>query len=369
MEETTWQQWHGFAGNEKWPLPKVVASSNESARADQGNHIKANEYMDDPQVLEEKLELVAQFIKLSQFCCAYTGAGLSKSSGIPDYATKAKDSVVKAPKLGSSLDAEPTYAHLVLSAMERANLLHCYVQQNHDGLPQKAGFPQHKINEIHGAWFDPSNPVVQFSESLRRDLFDWMLEAEQRIDLCLCLGTSLSGMNADRIAKTPAKKSRKEYPEAIGTVVVNLQQTPLDSHAVIRIWAKLDEAFKILAKKLELGEVKKIPTKVPEGDIFEVPYNAEGFLDPSCRMTWDLSVGQTVIIPIKEASNYGSVGTIEKKRGEHYGILIEEERKSGETIMTRRLLGNWWIDAAINGTVMQLPIINIDPKVKPAPKD
>lgn len=41
------------------------------------------------------MEIVAQLIRQSKFCCAYTGAGLSRSSGIPDYATKAKDSIVK----------------------------------------------------------------------------------------------------------------------------------------------------------------------------------------------------------------------------------------------------------------------------------
>ena len=46
-------------------------------------------------------------------------------------------------------------------------------------LPQKSGFPQEKMNEIHGAWYDPSNPVVQFSGSLRGDLFQWMADAEK----------------------------------------------------------------------------------------------------------------------------------------------------------------------------------------------
>ena len=27
-----------------------------------------------------------------------------------------------------------------------------WVQQNHDGLPQKAGFPQQDMIEIHGSW-------------------------------------------------------------------------------------------------------------------------------------------------------------------------------------------------------------------------
>lgn len=46
-------------------------------------------------------------------------------------------------------------------------------------LPQKSGFPQEKINEIHGAWFDPSNPVVQFSGQLRGDLFNQMIAVEK----------------------------------------------------------------------------------------------------------------------------------------------------------------------------------------------
>lgn len=61
------------------------------------------------------------------------------------------------------------------------------------------GYPQDGLNEIHGAWYDPSNPVVQMSGNLRGDLFEWLREWEERADLVLVLGTSLSGMNADRM--------------------------------------------------------------------------------------------------------------------------------------------------------------------------
>lgn len=105
-----------------------------------------------------------------------------------------------------------------------------------------------KINEIHGAWYDPSNPVVQFSESLRSDLFRWMLKLEESVDLTLALGTSLSGMNADRMAITPSKKAR--MGKALGTIVINLQRTRMDAKCTIRVWAKLDDAFRILAQKL-----------------------------------------------------------------------------------------------------------------------
>lgn len=46
-------------------------------------------------------------------------------------------------------------------------------------LPQKAGFPQEKMNEIHGAWFDPSNPVVKFGGKLRGDLCFNMMQVEE----------------------------------------------------------------------------------------------------------------------------------------------------------------------------------------------
>eukprot|EP01124_Arcella_intermedia_P011223 TRINITY_DN1764_c0_g1_i3.p1 TRINITY_DN1764_c0_g1~~TRINITY_DN1764_c0_g1_i3.p1 ORF type:complete len:366 (-),score=48.45 TRINITY_DN1764_c0_g1_i3:42-1139(-) len=363
MEES-WHKWHGFAGQSNWPLPKLAAESEESARADQGNHIKANEYLDDDDVLKEKMMLVAQFVQMSQFCCAYTGAGLSRASGIPDYASKAKDSIVKVKKVANSYDAEPTYAHCVIAAMERAGYIHHYVQQNHDGLPQKAGFPQHKINEIHGAWFDPSNPVVQFKESLRTDLFDWLLEAEQRTDLCLCLGTSLSGMNADRIANTAARRSRKALPEALGTVVINIQQTPLDSIAFIRVWAKLDDAFRMLAENLGLKEIKKFEITEHPGDVYKIPFNQEGYLDESVEMTWDLRIGAKVVIPHKDAKNYGCPGEITSKRGKNYVVTLEEERE-GVTQRVHRLFGYWWIDEAIKGKVMRIPFVNFDAEVEP----
>jgi NAD-dependent SIR2 family protein deacetylase len=48
--------------------------------------------------------------------------------------------------------------HKVLTKLYHSGYLKRLINQNHDGLLQKSGFPQHAINEIHGAWFDPSNP-------------------------------------------------------------------------------------------------------------------------------------------------------------------------------------------------------------------
>eukprot|EP01105_Mastigella_eilhardi_P000774 TRINITY_DN10921_c0_g2_i1.p1 TRINITY_DN10921_c0_g2~~TRINITY_DN10921_c0_g2_i1.p1 ORF type:complete len:115 (+),score=35.23 TRINITY_DN10921_c0_g2_i1:41-346(+) len=96
-EGEAWQAWHGHGGSREWALPRLVAESGECNRADQGNRTLANEYMDLPDVLEKKVDAVVALLRQSKHTVAYTGAGLSKASGIPDYATKAKDTVVKAP--------------------------------------------------------------------------------------------------------------------------------------------------------------------------------------------------------------------------------------------------------------------------------
>jgi hypothetical protein len=121
-------------------------------------------------------------LREAKHAIAYTGAGLSRASGIADYATKAKDSVMKSiTVLKSPLDAQPSYSHYVLTSLHRHGLLHSYVQQNRmsffdavsflcrppthtlshthikltcfvrvllvdDGLPQKSGFPQSRMN-------------------------------------------------------------------------------------------------------------------------------------------------------------------------------------------------------------------------------
>ena len=40
---------------------------------------------------------------------------------------------------------------------------------------------------------------MPYEGSLRDDLFEWMHEWQERNDLCLALGTSLSGFNVDQV--------------------------------------------------------------------------------------------------------------------------------------------------------------------------
>jgi NAD-dependent SIR2 family protein deacetylase len=85
--------------------------------------------------------------------------------------------------------------------MEKKGYVQHWLQQNHDGLAQKSGYPMKKLNEIHGSWFDKKNPVVMMDDSLKPKNFEMLKEWEEKVDVCLALGTSLCGMRSDGIAQ------------------------------------------------------------------------------------------------------------------------------------------------------------------------
>lgn len=221
MQGVPESEMHGFLGVDKgWAAPNLVTFCDEDARPGYASR-KAHEYNEDPVVLREKVRVLADLLLRSRHCVCYTGAGISTSAGIDDYASKSKESIATGsrsarPRAKRGLAAEPSFAHFTLAALHRAGHLKHWVQQNHDGLPQKAGFPQEAINEIHGAWFDPSNPVVPMSGTLRGDLMEWLLQEEQDADLVLAMGTSLCGMNADRMVKTPGKRDHRHPTDSAG---------------------------------------------------------------------------------------------------------------------------------------------------------
>merc|ERR1719183_899977 len=344
---------HGTLGSASWSLPTLARACREEARPGYKT-MKAHEYLDDPQVLQAKVRTLADLVRRSNNCVAYTGAGISTASGINDYATKAGDSVGGAARKISPWEAQPTLAHRVLVALHGAGHLKHWVQQNHDGLPQKAGFPQKHLNEIHGAWYDPSNPVVPMSGTLRSDLIKNMLHWEDKVDLCLALGTSMVGMNADRMAVAPAERARKGKAGALGTVIVSLQQTQYDSLASLRIFATIDKVMEMLAAELDLA----IPAPLAhrpwaEAPVLrDLPYRADGQKDSSARLTLDLRPGskfRVVNQPDWDEKSHGNVCEVVeapdfRAREGHISLLFGIEGLKGSIV---RVLGRWWLDAAV----------------------
>merc|ERR1712023_178719 len=139
---------------------------------------------------------------------------------------------------------------------------------------------------------DPSNPVVPMSGTLREDLIKRMLHWEDKVDLCLALGTSMVGMNADRMAVAPAERARRGQNGALGTVIVSLQQTQYDSLSSLRIFATIDKVMEMLAEELAL-DVPPAPSHRPLESLVlkDLAYGPDGKRSASSRLTLDLRPG------------------------------------------------------------------------------
>lgn len=251
--------WHGRLANEAWELPDCVAATSEEARP--GYHTQdGSEYVDRPATLHSKVRALADLLRHSQAVVVYTGAGVSTAAGLGDYASKAPGSHAPHKRSGVSganrLELKPTFSHHSLAAMQQHGLVNHWLQQNHDRLAQKAGFPQERINEIHGAWGDDKNMVKMMDDTLRDDLVQWMGQWRDRADLCIAVGTTLCGMNADQVAKASAERHLASQPGQQGLVIINLQRTPMDASSNLRIWGLSDDVFRLLATDLRL----KVPS-------------------------------------------------------------------------------------------------------------
>ena len=242
------------------------------------------------------------------------------------------------------------------------------VQQNHDGLPQKAGFPQAALNEIHGSWYDPSNPVVMMDGQLRDDLFADLLHWEQRADLVLALGTSMCGMNADRVFTTVAEKTKRKIEAGGrpggGGVIVGLQRTQHDSLACLRIYAPADDVMKLLAEELGFATTLRDCAFRRGGEWslpMRVPYDQYGHrTDGSETTLLDLREGARVRI---SAGPYaGDEGEVIGTNLEGHIRIVFNHKLHPKKPLRRpfeRVLGLWWIEAAEAGSVVQMAIVNV----------
>ena len=255
-------------------------ASRLSFRAELGGTLGEPEVQEASSNVAAKARELARLIAGSQHFVAFTGAGISTSTGIPDF--RGPNGVWTKQRRGEELPrasipfehARPSLTHQALLALQRAGRLKYLVSQNVDSLHLRSGFPREQIAELHGNCFaercarcqrefvrDFEVGSVGFKPTGRKCVscfgplhdhcLDWdnalpedeLEQAERhssKADLALCLGTSLVITPARDIPLRVLSK-RKHKPAGGKLAIANLQATPLDRRAAIVVHAPVDE--------------------------------------------------------------------------------------------------------------------------------
>ena len=249
--------------------------------------------------MDDLIKKGAELIRESNKILAFSGAGLSTESGIPDFRSPGgiwekydpadfyfnkflsnEKSREKYWRMSTEFydkmkDVRPNRAHLAVKEIEDMGKLVAVVTQNVDNLHHKAGNSPDKIIEIHGTAFTVScldcgkkysrdeiesrlkagikipycddcsgilkPDTVAFGQSMPLDKMSASLEYAGECDLCIVLGSSLVVYPAASIPEQACGGKAK-------LMIINRDPTHLDSRADLVIH---DSLSKVLGNMME----------------------------------------------------------------------------------------------------------------------
>jgi NAD-dependent deacetylase len=244
-----------------------------------------------------ELTEVAGWFRSAERVVALTGAGISTSSGIPDFRGPqgvwtlnpdaqrmfSFDEYVRDPELRKQAwinrrdhpawSARPNPGHLALVDLERAGRLRALLTQNIDGLHQRAGSDPATVLELHGTLFgveclqcnarttmeealervaagEPDPPcricggiqkaaTISFGQALRADVLDAAVRASADCEVFLAVGTSLQVQPAAGLCEVAVSRGAR-------LVIVNADPTPYDGLASALVRGEISDALPAL---------------------------------------------------------------------------------------------------------------------------
>ena len=251
-------------------------------------------------------EQLAQWLLESRCSIAFTGAGISTESGIPDFRSPGGIWSTSQPVLYDDFvaseearieywrqkslahrefsGAQPNGGHEVLARWEEQGLLAGLITQNIDGLHQVAG--SREVQEIHGTarqvtcldcgWRDDAAPwvdqylacrraprcpecdgplkhaTISFGQSLSPDVLEKCSEWARESQLFLVMGSSLVVHPAAGIPQLAQRNGAR-------LVIINGTATPCDNVADLVIRAPLGETLSVVNEAVQRF-------RNPEGD-------------------------------------------------------------------------------------------------------
>jgi NAD-dependent deacetylase len=248
----------------------------------------------------DRITEIARLLKHSRAAVAFTGAGISTSSGIPDFRSPESglwnnvDPMVVASIYGFrqnpqafydwvytlaqiTCDALPNQAHYALAQLESQAHLHAVITQNIDMLHTRAGST--RVYELHGHLREatcthcftvyPGEPILRqflsdrqvprcprcggvikpnvilFGEQLPHQEFQAAQTAARNCDLMLVVGTSLEVAPASDLPRLALRHGAR-------LVIINREPTPFDPSACSVIHGDAAEVLPEIVRCLEL---------------------------------------------------------------------------------------------------------------------
>ncbi|MFC2036823.1 NAD-dependent protein deacylase [Chloroflexota bacterium] len=247
--------------------------------------------------LDREIERAAELIHHASHMVAFTGAGHSTASGIPDFRSPSsglweKDNPMLVASIWAFrlnpkafyrwirpvahllLNASPNPAHVALADLEEMGILRTIVTQNIDNLHQRAG--SRRVLELHGHMREatcircytevPIDPILEqqvlagkvphcecsgvlkpnvilFGEQLPIRVFNRAMAEARQSDLMLVAGSSLTVTPAADIPFVAVKSGAKG-------IIVNFQPTTFDQHADVAIHGDVAEVLPRIVEAL-----------------------------------------------------------------------------------------------------------------------
>ncbi|KAI1214184.1 NAD-dependent deacetylase sirtuin-7 [Annulohypoxylon truncatum] len=252
--------------------------------------VPAEERQEAPEAVDKKAEALAKLIRRSKHLIVFTGAGISTSAGIPDFrgpkgvwTLRAQGKQVTGAV--NTLQAIPTPTHMALVELQNRGLLKYLISQNCDGLHRKSGILPDRISELHGnnnreyckdcgteylrdfravASYEKTvhdhrtgrkcarcegallDSIINFGEALPAEPLQLARDHAEKADVCLVLGSSLTVTPANEIPETVGRRKGTKL------AICNLQETPIDGLADLRVHSKADELMVRVMAKLDI---------------------------------------------------------------------------------------------------------------------
>ena len=236
--------------------------------------------------LEQQIETVALWLEGAEHIVAFTGAGISTDSGIPDFrgpdgVWTRRDAGLPPPQWRVSPErVGPNASHMALVELQRLGKLRFLITQNTDNLHRLSGIDPGSLAELHGngqlmrclscdslytrqavGWDarrwgpgyrtqtphsgQPScrdcggriiSSVVNFGDPLPVKELSLAAEHARRCDLMLVLGSSLTVNPAASLVGLALQSGAR-------VVLVNRGETPYDEVVGLRLWEGIGDVI------------------------------------------------------------------------------------------------------------------------------